>query len=561
MLTPVAFSWLLPVSASAGEPSSVTAIHIWVPAILVACLAAALASLLTLRRRRLSLPWNQLTLWNHELRSPLQALQLHLELMADSGLDPAQRRHLEDIHGCAHQIRCLLDELAACEDSRGDTGPAPTLRPVDLAPCLEAIVLPHAAQAFAKGLRFNLMVSRDAPAMAQVDPTLLAQAVTNLVTNAIRYTDSGAVSVALRDASRLSTEPAFVVEVSDTGPGLSHRESRRVLRPFQRGAAAFGTSGSGLGLAVCAQLVARMGGRLRLKRRWPNGTAARVLIPVGKVPKRWHQVRNRGADDLAVTPLTEDRDLSRVIRHAARRCGAVIRDTASKEMDGAHGPCRRQLWLADTDSPAAWQDAIQRLPEGAELVALARPGARIDPALKHGQKRLRVVLKPLRQADLEALFHASAESVQVSPLVRRPRPGDQAALPAQRPVLLIDDDAVARRVLRHFLRELGRRVEEAQTPVEALRLCRRERFGLILMDLHLPGMTGLQASERIHSDPAGRNRNTPVIALTGSARPAPEGEPLPAHLADYLRKPVDKVALAALLARQAGGGSAHGRTA
>jgi signal transduction histidine kinase/ligand-binding sensor domain-containing protein len=261
---------------------------------------------------------------SHEIRTPLHGVLGMVELLNETHTDPAQQDILDTLRQSGLQLQRIIDDVL--DISRIEAGRMSLeARPFDLAAVLEQVVDLHAPNAAKKGLDLRLRVAADLPLLAVGDAGRLSQVLGNLLNNAVKFTERGAVEL----SAALAADGHLVFVVSDSGPGIGPRDRERLFEPFTQLDASItrSYSGSGLGLAICRRLVDAMGGRLDLLEGCHGGSRFRVRVPAG-VP----------APEVAAAPLSGllqgrsvaasvDAPTLRVLRSLARRWGIRVVDT------------------------------------------------------------------------------------------------------------------------------------------------------------------------------------------------------------------------------------------
>lgn len=231
-----------------------------------------------------------LAMMSHEIRTPLTGIVGFAEVLADETLSPAGRRAIDSIHRASRSLQALLGDIL--DFSRIDAGALPMqCVPTDLEALLNEVRDEFAPQARQRGLAFGLSVSQDARRWSETDPLRLRQIVVNLVSNAIRYTESGMVRIA---ASTTPEAPGTIaIQVSDTGLGIAPEDCRRIFDAFAQAAAQAAdgdavhtreNGGVGLGLAIADGLVRAMGGDLALDSTPGQGSTFTVTLPLPACP-------------------------------------------------------------------------------------------------------------------------------------------------------------------------------------------------------------------------------------------------------------------------------------
>ena len=466
---------------------------------------------------------------SHEIRTPLAGVIGMLELIEGEALPPRARRRVANARAAARHLMRLLDELL--ELSRLEAGAFPVRpEPVRLAALVEEVAQGFADAAAAKGLTLDWRVDPALRAPVRTDPVRLRQVLSNLVGNAVKFTERGGIEIeALPDG-----EGRVRVEVRDTGCGIAPADLERVFRPFAQAdeSAARRHGGTGLGLAIAREVAERLGGTLEVDSTPGRGSRFTVRLPR----------QAAGAAEAAPAPL------------ARLRVGVACGGFAGAALEAA----LRLLGAEPAAPDAGGLDAV-----------VGEPGALPPPG---GGLRRVAVCAPWEHGaggGADAIVHRPLALEELARAVagRQDAPEARVGAPRRAPaggdvvrVLVVEDDPVNREVAVGLLERIGCEVvaEPAAEPALA-RLRRRERFDLVLMDCQLPGMDGYQAVRALRAWEASSGvPRARVVAMTAHAMAGDRERCLAVGMDGYLCKPVAPGELEALVAEVRGKG--HART-
>jgi len=460
---------------------------------------------------------------SHEIRTPLNGSLGMLQLLQTTTLDEEQQDYLTSAITSARRLTQLLSDvldLSRVEAGRLALRAAPFALNGVAASIRDIFLLP----AREKELELDIRLDPRLPARLVGDEARLRQIAFNLVGNAIKFTDTGSVTVeltplGLSSAPRPTGNPAegvtggtagdtpaarpghlhLLLEVRDTGIGIPESHLERIFEPFSQldGSHVRRHGGAGLGLSIVRRLVALMGGELSLESTPGAGTTIFISLPFGAL---WH------ADDT---------------------------DLASVRGQDGPGPGGSDA-AGGTASPAGNGDNAMAMPSRhADVSALPRSAA------QSGKGRVTA---------------SSAAAAQQADPADDTRPEDQSVLH----VLLVEDDAVNQLAVRRMLEKSGMAVTLATDGQQALDALHQATFDCVVMDVQMPVMDGLTATRAIRTDPAFAARAAiPVVAMTAHAMVGDRESFLDAGMDDYVSKPVEMSVLrqAILRAMQARHGS------
>jgi len=504
---------------------------------------------------------------SHELRTPVNGIVGMVDLALEGAMPDEQREGLEMVRQSARSLVRILTDLL--DFSRIQAGKL-TLEPVDfdVRSCLAEPMRVLGIQAEEKGLEMLCRIAPGVPRRLVGDPNRLRQVLVNLVGNAVKFTAAGAVEVAAWPDSSGAAGVCLHVAVRDTGVGIPTDKQRVIFEPFEQVAAPTSGrhEGAGLGLPIARRLVEAMGGRIWVESAPGAGSTfhfTAVLQPTTDGEERVEepagpQTPSRGAV-LVVDDHAGSRGLPTELLSAmgAGWCavgGAGELETLAVAMSGGE-PFGAVLIdgslpeMEDFDLVAR----LARLPATASartIVMLSSAGRRGQVA-RCVEMDLPYLVKPVLAEDLERVLRAS--------VVRADRGAESG--PADRPagalrVLVAEDNRTRQRLLRDMLQRRGHAVATADDGADAVAMLRRQSFDLVLMDLQMPALGGLEATAVIRQEEQGSGRRVPIVAM--AARPASQevAQCLRAGMDGCLAKPVQPRALEAEIARVLAGETA-----
>ncbi len=483
---------------------------------------------------------------SHELRTPLNAVIGIADLLQLSRLAAPQRELVRMLRSSATALHGLVgDVLDYTRIEAGLTNLVPTLfsTRVCVEDALDAVTEPAAR----KGLEIGYRIDPDVPDAVVADEGRVRQVLLNLLSNGVKFTDAGQIVVHV-SATRLADQAVTITfAVRDTGIGIAGPDQGKLFRQFSQvdSSPTRPHRGAGLGLAISDRLSRLLGGALRVESEPGQGStftfdiAAR--LPTDPPP-------DAEADPFAgvrVLAFLDGIVVGEQVAGLLRFWGADARVVAGDEHDAAAAAADLILADADAQGGRLHRLAIDRAaPTAAPLVLVRRVfPAPVHPP-EHGEL---VVTKPVRRENLREVISAAIgrtdRAPQWSPVETRDRSPDGGGIA----VLIAEDDDANRQVLRLMLAELGVEADEAVTGLEAVEHAERRRYDLILMDVEMPGLDGLDATRRIRavqSDPP-----PAIIALTAGAIAADRVRCQAAGMDDYLPKPIRLERLSSLLRR------------
>ncbi len=487
---------------------------------------------------------------SHEVRTPLNGVLGMANLLLDSGLSPEQQTYAKSIKTSGEALLSLIEEIldfSKIEAGRLDLESVP----FDLSNLVTDVVELLAPRAQAKGIEIAAEIADDMPARVFGDAARLRQVLLNLAGNAVKFTDEGGVLVVVEhDQGKIR----FMVE--DSGPGIGEEAQARIFREFEQGddSPARRHGGTGLGLAIAAKIVERMGGEISLQSGAERGSvfSFSVDLPAIECDPAFTPADLSGRDILVASPSPVtgpalERKLSAWGAHVTLAAEIPVAETLLPERNWTHVFVDRAFGAAEAISLAKQAKTRDR-----QLFVLLSPTERPELVRLRGAGFDGYLVKPLRAASLAAqLAAAEIEPVAIShDAADGPLPRERALA-----VLIAEDNDINALLAQATLGKLGHIPTVVGDGIAAVKAVASAHavgapFDLVLMDLHLPGMDGLEATRRIRAlEGAG---NVPVIALTANAGNEDRNACMDAGMDAFVVKPFDRETLESAIAAARG---------
>jgi two-component system, sensor histidine kinase and response regulator len=429
----------------------------------------------------------------------------------------------------------------------------------DLRDCLESALKTLAIRADEKGLELLCEVAAEVPEVVRGDSTRLRQVVINLVGNAIKFTAAGEVAVKVQVEAPDGRDSILRVTVSDTGIGIPEEKRELIFAPFSQADTSTTRKygGTGLGLTISKRLVEMMGGRIWVESEMGRGSQFHFTTRVGVADVKEVKIGTVAPSEILrgvkVLVVDDNRTNRRILEGMLKRWEmkstpvedgeeALAQLSAARAGGNPFGLILTDMHMPNMDG-FTLIERIRQKPElaTATIMMLTSAGHRGDAARCQELGVAAYLLKPIRQSELrEAIARVlgAREQDGVIPLVTRFSLQDARDASAFFRILLAEDNAVNQRLVVRLLEKRGHHVVVAGNGREALEVLGKESFDLVLMDVQMPEMDGMEATTAIREKEKGSGFHQRIIALTAHAMKGDRERCLAAGMDGYLTKPI-----------------------
>ena len=509
---------------------------------------------------------------SHEIRTPMNGVLGMLDLLSETSLSPIQLDWVKTAHSSGQALLEIINDILDLTKLEADKLEVEHVD-FNLVDLVEDVCILTSNRAFAKGLELNCLLPTSMPLIWRGDPMRIRQVLTNLISNAVKFTEQGEVSVSIIQSLVANSTEQLRFEIHDTGIGISEATLARLFEPFVQADSAtsrrFG--GSGLGLSISKKLVERMGGTIGVSSIPGKGSCFWFTLPL----------TNSESDDPRISLHTNDLSGKRILIVDDNTTNRKILNTYLKswgltvsEADcGSAALMQLQtstlqnisldLILLDMQMPVmdglTFARCLTQIPSLTHLpIILLSSDNQIEPADYQGTGIIQRLFKPLRQMQLYDAIVNALNAHKPNTDIKNPRvevevEANQLCFQHKK-VLVVEDNKVNQKVIVAKLRKYNIVPDVAENGQLALDKLKQGHYDLIFMDCHMPIMDGYTATRELRLFEAQHHlpRQT-VIALTANALEGERDKCMMAGMDDYITKPIVTSQLMNLLIDKLGG--------
>lgn len=478
---------------------------------------------------------------SHEIRTPLNGIVGFTQLLKSTPLSPDQKEFVSVIENSSENLLSIVNDILDLSKINADKIELEQVA-FNAIEKFEDAVESYGARAAEKNIDFGLFVDPSIPKTLVGDPTKISQVIVNLVSNAIKFTNSnGDVEVIIEKIKESDEDATIYFAVRDTGIGITEEQKEKIFEAFAQADA--GTSrkygGTGLGLAISSKLVQKMGGKLDIESEPGKGSTFFFTLTLPKGPDQEKEIPDfSGVSAAAVLPDTvKERVTIQNLERYAKFLGLDFRILPYSELFDLEESALPQVLFVEHQYVRRGDELDKFLNLDTQVV-LITTGV-LKKAAEAVQERVsKIIYKPVNYHKTVHAIEQALET-QEAPSVESTEKKEEDRFEGIR-ILVAEDNPINQKLIRTTLEQLGAEVTLAANGKEAFELRKQNDYDLILMDIQMPVMNGIEATREIlHYEKINHLPHIPIVAVTANALAGDRERYLEAGMDNYVPKPIN----------------------
>ncbi len=494
---------------------------------------------------------------SHEIRTPIHGVMGTLDLLCDTKLELEQQQYVNMSKTSAENLLNVINDIL--DFSKIEAGKLEIdYKEFELNGMLEDTLEAIAVSAHRKGLEIILQISRDVPSNLLGDATRLRQIIINLLGNAVKFTEQGEILLRVENESNNENEVELHFSVKDTGIGIPKEKGEILFQPFEQvdGSNQRKYGGTGLGLSISKQLVSLMGGRIWFKSWEREGSVFHFTAKFKK------QASSKPIENTQGIPM-ELRGTSLMLIDDNATYRSILKDVltdwgfrvtemnsghaAIKELEDGTGTSRKyRIILLDKEMPEmngldTAKRIIQNIRQDTSIVMML-PSDNISSDFTACQELgiSNLIVKPIKKSELiVTILKALGQETKGQKSGGKVASADSLTNIMPRKILVAEDNPTSQLIAKKILEKVGHTVQIAGTGIEVIRMLKEGKFDIILMDVEMPEMSGIEATRLIRKEENISKQHIPIVAMTAYAMKEDRQKCLDAGMDTYISKPVN----------------------
>ncbi len=477
---------------------------------------------------------------SHEIRTPLNGIIGFTKLLKRTPLTAQQDDYVETIHQSSEGLLAIINDVL--DFSKIEAGKLVLDKtPFNLRQVFEDACSLFGPQAYDKGIELALMIYQDVPLQLVGDPLRIKQIVSNLLSNAIKFTPSGTIAIRVSLESETETETQISISISDTGIGMTEEQLQRLFEAFTQANTSISRQygGTGLGLSIVRNLVSQMHGDIHADSSPNEGTTFSLNLMLEKSDKPASLASYPW--DVKKVALYEPHQLVNLsTQHLLEELGCEVSAFQSlpdleKSLEKNHLDLCIYSISANSDvekDVSSIKNISSKIKSKLLIISPINPN--IDD-LCSNQANTFFCSKPLSEQRL----HKSLNQIFLSQQQLSHENEDNNQVLEGLNILIADDQRANLKLLNILLSDLGANIKQAINGEEAIQQCEVQQFDIVFMDIQMPVIDGIKATETIKAS-SSHNQDTPIVALTANMQEDEKKRLLKTHFSEYLTKPINE---------------------